>query len=353
MNIPITQSKAWQKLQDDLDETSFLKQETGYHYLAILKKTPTGNYLYLPYGPVAKDKNSFQSALQSLNTLAKKHQAIFIRIEPQNPNFTKYLPSPAKKSKDLNPKETWVLDLTGNDNDLKQKIPSRLLRYYKSAGKKGITIETSHDPADIHYLLDLQKALASEKGISTFSEDYLKTELEQPFATLYLARYCDKDNTDGRSSWGDPRCVQATAEHDRGNCEVRPRRDEQPSLENHEARPHQGEIIAAGLVFDDKTTRYNLQGAQNEQGRKLHATGILTIQLILDAKAKNLQTFDFWGIAPEGAPASHPWAGFTNFKKTFAGYEVGYAGTYDIVLNPAKYRLYRLTRQVNRFIRKH
>ena len=111
-------------------------------------------------------------------------------------------------------------------------------------------------------------------------------------------------------------------------------------------------MIAAGLVFDDKTTRYNLQGAQNDLGRKLHATGILTIQLILDAKAKNLKTFDFWGIAPEGAPKNHPWAGFTNFKKTFAGHEVQYAGTYDIVLKPARYRLYSLLRKLNRLIRK-
>ena len=107
------------------------------------------------------------------------------------------------------------------------------------------------------------------------------------------------------------------------------------------------------MVFDDRTTRYNLQGAQSEQGRKLHATGILTIQLILDAKSKNLKTFDFWGIAPENASKNHPWAGFTNFKKTFVGMEVDYAGTYDIILKPAKYRLYQLFRKLNRLVRKH
>ena len=305
MQIPITQSKSWQKLQDDLGETSFFVENPDFQYLAILKKTPVGNYLYLPYGPVAKDKASFAKALEALQALAKENSAIFIRIEPQLAGAAKFLPPTAKKSKDLNPKETWVLDLTGNDDALKQKLPSRLLRYYKSASKKGITIETSHDPADIHYLLDLQKALASEKGISTFSENYLKTELSQPFATLYLVKYCDN-----------------------------------------------GDVIAAGLVFDDQTTRYNLQGAQNDQGRKLHATGIITIQLILDAKAKNLKTFDFWGIAPEGAPANHPWAGFTNFKKTFAGQEIDYAGTYDIILSPAKYCLYQLTRKLNRLLRR-
>ncbi|MBR0467468.1 peptidoglycan bridge formation glycyltransferase FemA/FemB family protein [Candidatus Saccharibacteria bacterium] len=337
MNIPITQSKAWQKLQDDLGETSFFVENPDFQYLAILKKTPVGNYLYLPYGPVAKNKTSFNRALKALQALAKENSAIFIRVEPQLAGSAKFLPSTAKKSTDLNPKETWVLDLTGNDDDLKQKLPSRLLRYHKNASKKGITIEISHDPADIHYLLDLQKALASKKGINTFSENYLKTELKQPFATLYLVRYCNND-ADEQLNQGSHRYADVEAEHDGENCEVRPRR---------------GDVVAAGLVFDDKTTRYNLQGAQSEQGRKLHATGILTIQLILDAKAKNLQTFDFWGIAPEGAPDSHPWKGFTKFKQSFGGTPVEYAGTYDIVLKPIKYHFYQLIRRLNRFIRRH
>lgn len=303
MNIPITQSKAWHNLQHDLGETSFLEQGSGYQYLAILKSTPAGKYLYLPYGPVYDSTSGYQNALKSLKLLADRHQAIFIRVEPQSPEFAQRLPRNAKKSTDLNPKETWILDLTGKEEELKAKLPSRLLRYYKGAANKGIAIETSHKPDDIHYLLNLQKALASEKGISTFSENYLRTELSQPFATLYLVK-------------------------------------------------HESKVIAAGLVFDDKHTRYNLQGAQSDEGRKLHATGVLTIQLILDAKAKKLKAFDFWGIAPEGASKDHPWAGFTNFKKTFAGQEVGYAGTYDLVYHPFKYRLYQILRKLNRLIRK-
>ncbi|MBR3056176.1 peptidoglycan bridge formation glycyltransferase FemA/FemB family protein [Candidatus Saccharibacteria bacterium] len=303
MRVPITQSEEWRKLQDNLGETNFFKTGNGYQFLAILKKTPVGNYLYCPYGPAAKDQKSFQEAIEALQSLGREQSAIFIRVEPFRASEAEYLPHTAIKSKDLNPKETWLLDLTGTDDDLRSKLPSRLLRYYKSASKKGITIETSHDPADIHYLLDLQKALAKEKGISTFSEHYLQTELKQPFATLYLIKY-DK------------------------------------------------EVVAAGLVFDDKTTRYNLQGAQSDEGRKLHATGILTIQLILDAKSAGKQIFDFWGIAPEGSPSAHPWAGFTNFKKTFAGYQYDHAGTYDLILKPAKYKLYKTTRRLHRLLRK-
>ncbi|MDO4746749.1 MAG: peptidoglycan bridge formation glycyltransferase FemA/FemB family protein [Candidatus Saccharibacteria bacterium] len=303
MKSSITQSQAWKNLQDELGEESVFATEEKYQYLAITKSTPAGKYLYCPYGPVASTPEGFQQAIKSLIETAKTNNAIFIRVEPYEESQASILPPLTRKSIDLNPKETWLLDLKGTDEELRAKLPSRLLRYYKSASKKGITITTSHDPNDIHYLLNLQKALASEKGISTFSEDYLKTELKQPFATLYLVKHQDETKE---------------------------------------------EIIAAGLVFDDETTRYNLQGAQSDEGRKLHATGILTIQLILDAKAKNLETFDFWGIAPEGAPADHPWAGFTNFKKTFAGYQYNHAGTYDIILKPAKYKLYQTLRKINR-----
>lgn len=307
MKVPITQSKLWQKLQDDLGEKSFLETGDDYQYLAILKHFPTGSYLYCPYGPAAENKVGFKSALRSLEVIAKEQNAIFIRVEPPEAELSHYLPKNAKKSQDLNPKETWLLDLTGSEEDLKQKLPSRLLRYYKTAEKKGITIEESHNPKDIHHLLSLQKALAKTKGISTFSLNYLETELKQPFATLYLVKYEDPETK-------------------------------------------QAEIVSAGLVFDDEDTRYNLQGAQSEQGRKLHATGILTIKLILDAKAKNLKTFDFWGIAPENAPANHPWKGFTDFKKTFAGYEKDRAGTYDLILKPFKYRLYCLLRRLRRLV---
>ena len=300
-NVPITQSREWQQLQNDLGEQSFFEKTADFQYLAIKKPALVGNYLYCPYGPVADTPENFKKALKSLKALAKKEGAIFIRIEPQNPDFIKNFPKTAKKSTDLNPKETWALDLTSTDDDLKKKLPSRLLRYYKNREKQGITIEKSNNPDDIKYLLNLQKSLAKEKGISTFSENYLKTELKQSFATLYLVK-------------------------------------------------HNGEIIAAGLIFDDDTTRYNLQGAQSEEGRKLHATGILTIQLILDAKEKSLKTFDFWGIAPENAPKNHPWAGFTNFKKTFAGYEKNYAGTYDLIETPLKYKLYQILRKIRRFI---
>ncbi len=305
MNIPLLQTEKWQKLQQDLGKTTFFEKDNGYQFLAILEKTPFGSYLYCPYGPVAENTKSFKNSLESLKKIAKEQKAFFIRLEPQLKSLEKTLKSTKnfKKSKDLNPKETWVIDLTGSDDELKQRLPSRLLRYYKNAEKNRLIIEKSKNPDDIKHLVKLQSALAKQKKIGTFSADYLKTQLKQPFATLYLLK---QDQS----------------------------------------------VLAAGLVFDDETTRYNLQGAQSADGAKLHATGILTIELIKDAKAKNLNTFDCWGIAPENAPKNHPWAGFTAFKKTFSGKEIDYCGTYDYILSPLKYSAYWLLREINLLVRK-
>ena len=343
MYIPITQSREWQKLQEELGEVSHFEKSENYQVLAIEKHTRAGNYLFLPYGPVFDTKEGLKSALQSLNIIAKKSNAIFIRIEPRNSEIVKYLPRTAKKVKDIEPAETWILDLPNqpstNSNadlneiptELKNLLPSRLLRYYKNREKQGITIETSHNPDDIKHLLTLQKALASKKGITTFTEKYLKTELKQPFATLYLVKMKRVADLEG-----DPHRV------------LRDGGGEGPT------GPASNKILAAGLVFDDENTktRYNLQGAQSEEGRPLHATGILTIQLILDAYQKGYKTFDFWGIAPEGADSSHPWHGFTAFKKTFNGREQKYAGTYEIILKPAKYRIFKSLQKLNRYIKK-
>lgn len=325
MEIPITQSEVWAELQKKLDEKAIFQKEADFQFLAIVKKTPVGNYLYCPYGPVAEDTASFRQALDSLNKIAKDNRSIFIRIEPQKPEFGPCLPKNAHQSKELNPKDTWILDLSGADDIFNARLPNRLLRYHRTAGRRGLTIKKTKNPEDIKHLIRLQNALARKKGINTFPESYLKTELSQPFATLYLAEY-----------------------HNRGAEEYQ--NDELSTIHNRlTGKP---EIVAAGLVFDDQTTRYNMQGAQSDLGRHLHATGILTIELIKDAREKGLKSFDFWGIAPESAPDDHPWAAFTSFKKTFHGEPRHYLGTYDLPLNPAKYEGYKMLRDLNRIKRK-
>lgn len=311
MSLPLQQTKEWEKLQNSLGEETFFVKEKTYHFLAILKKTKFGNYLYLPYGPVLNDKSAAKMALKALESLAKEKDVTFIRIEPQSPKNASYLLKQPNivKSKDLNPAHTWILDLSPEKSDLISGFSQGTRTRYNQFPKKGLTVEVTKDTEKIKDLVRLQHQVAKDKGINTFSENYLKSELEQDFASLYLVHYTVPETSEDK-------------------------------------------IIAASLFFDYDGTRYYMQSASDYTYRKLPATVALLTTALFDAKEKGMKFFDFWGIAPDGAPKDHPWAGFTEFKKSFGGFAVEYCGTYDLVLNKAKYRIYNLARKVNRIKRK-
>ena len=71
----------------------------------------------------------------------------------------------------------------------------------------------------------------------------------------------------------------------------------------------------------------------------------------MEAKEAGKKRFDFWGVTTSEDP-SHPWYGFTQYKKSFGGELVTYSGTYDLVTNAAKYKAYGLLRKANRLKRK-
>ncbi|MBQ3326093.1 peptidoglycan bridge formation glycyltransferase FemA/FemB family protein [Candidatus Saccharibacteria bacterium] len=328
MDIPFQQTREWQKLQNELGEKSFFEESTDYTYLAINKQTKFGNYLYLPYGPYAKTKSGFDKAMEALLSLARREGAIFIRIEPQSPKIaSQWLKRKnAKKTKDLNPRETWVLDLDQPDEQIISNFTQGTRTCFNQFPKKGITITTSKNTSDIHYLIDLQQRLAKKKNIGIYSEDYYVKELSQDFATLYLAHFDSK------------------------KMEVLP--DWVTELEKSQPSKKANKVIASSLFFDYGDTRYYMQSASDNDYRRLPATVAILTTAIFDAKKIGLKHLDFWGIAPDDAPTFHPWAGFTKFKKSFGGHEVQYCGTYDVILHRNKYRLYNLARKANRTIRK-
>lgn len=297
--VHILQSELWAKFQESLGKEVLRASHGHYSYIAVIEKTPVGKYLFVPYGPHLDSQGKLKSAVASLRQSAKTEHAIFVRIEPTLHLSEKSLHQMgAKKSKDIDPAETWVVDFPETREQLLQKLPRRLRGYYNTHEKKGIEIIKSRTPSDIKHLLKLQKQVFKSKNIKTFSEDYLKKELEQDFATLYMAK-------------------------------------------------HRDQIIAAILVFDDAKTRYYMQAASDKSYAKLNANGIITIQAILDAYDKGLRAFDFWGIAPDGASKDHPWAGFTAFKKMFDGRPAYYSGTYDVPVNHFRYLVYKIFRRLN------
>lgn len=388
---PLLQSKDWQKLQNDLGETTFFEETSKFKFLAIKKKIPFGFYLYLPYGPYLDPSATSEDAkacFEKLISLAKKESTIFIRIEPQK--FTNNSPIQMdnlsenqkklnvaqyfnlnqkllRKTKDLNPGETWCLDLTSSVPEILTNFSQGTRTRHNNYKKKGLTVEVTKNPEDIKYLVSLQHKLAKERHIASFSEQYLKTELSQPFASLYLVRYQNPSttlptsakntqvkNTPEKANIASSTSTKLEKTNITSSTGAKNALVETPSkaIKSTKPTPKDGEIIAASLFFDYQGTRFYMQSAANLDFKHLPATVALLSHAIFTAKEDGLKTLDFWGIAPENADTSHPWYGFTEFKKSFGGYEKIYAGTFDYLVDPKKYHLYSLLRKINRIKRK-
>lgn len=306
MERHLLQSPAWEKFEQLEGYQTFWRDGDGYKFLAVLHHTPLGNYLFCPYGPLLSSKSPLQSldyALDALRSLAREHNAFFARIEPITDLDSSELTRRGLiKSHDLEPAHTWVLDLTQPEADLLTGIEKTKVRHHRNHQKKGISIRTTTDPEQISILTSLLQGVGQRDHFTPQDENHLKNQLKSGFATLYIAEF--------------------------------------------ESQP-----IAASLVYDYNGVRYYAHAATDDTHRKLMAGTILLVQMILDAKANGASLFDFWGITTSDDP-HHPWYGFTQYKKSFGGHQVNYAGTWDLPIKKSRYFIYQLLRRLNHAQRK-
>ena len=114
----------------------FFEAKKDYQFLAIKKSVPGGSYLYIPYGPYFESKEGAKSAREALEALAESQGAYFIRIEPQDAeNASEWLKS-CIKSKDLNPAETWRLDLSVDKDEILKNFSHTNRNLYRNYKKE-------------------------------------------------------------------------------------------------------------------------------------------------------------------------------------------------------------------------
>lgn len=301
------QSRPWAQFQQRLGRRIFQSEGPGYNYLAILERNAIGPYLYCPYGPVATDPPAFAAAMDSLRALAGLQRARYIRVEPVAGGLAPTVDATEaalghaglrRAPRNIQPAQSWLVDLRPPEKEILGAMKSTNRNLHRNIGKKGVTFTSSNDPGDIGILLTFLHQTAGESGFKPQEDHYLRNAAHALMpggdATLYVARLEDLP-------------------------------------------------IGAALVYDSDDTRTYAHAAIDRAHRKLSAGIPLVVRMMLDAKAKGLQTFDMWGIAPDDEP-EHPWAGFSYFKKSFGGAAVQYPGTWDLPMNKTAYAAYQLSR---------
>lgn len=302
------QSKEWEAFQKAEGFKIFREKGKNYEFMAILKPTSLGNYLFLPYGPTLKDKSALKSATAAIKKLAREKNCIFARIEPTIPfSAVEMKKIGAKKSAHFDPEHTWAMNLKQSEDEIYASIGKNKSRAYKNRANKGISVRTSKNPADMDIFFKFYESVAEKDNFQTNERKYLENQLKFDFATLYIADFTD---------------------------------------ETGKKIP-----IAATIMYTGKDACYYAYAGADYEFRKKEAGAILLIQMIFDAKAAGKKIFDFWGITNSNDPKD-PWYGFSKFKKSFGGYQIDYAGTYDIPINHKKYALYSLLRPINKLKRK-
>ena len=243
---------------------------------AIKFDLPLGQYYwYVPKGPIGT-----ASVEHQIEVIRERLPgAMFLRLEPlSGGQMLKVL--------DVQPANTIVLDLAKSEEGLRKAMKPKTRYNIGLAQKKGVVIKTVNIKRFEDFLRLMDQTSARDR-FSTHPDEYYKVMLE-------------------------------TMRDDRGAKAF-------VAMAFYEERP-----LAANIMIDFAGVRTYLHGASSNLHRNVMAPFLLHWELIRDAKRRGFHTFDFWGVAPEGASAKHSWAGITRYKEGFGGLRVEQPGTFDI-----------------------
>ena len=264
----------------------------------VKKSLSSAGYWWSPRGPIfGPDLETavVNRVFDFLGEEIKKLDARFLfwRIEPL------VLPSSAagyqvKKSVDLNPRQTLVLDLSESEESLLTDLQSKTRYNLRLAEKKGVTVSvgSADDLSEFWRLLHLT---GERDGFRLHGEEHYKNLLlgGQGAIKLLLAEY-------------------------------------------------EGCQVAAGLFSFWGDRAVYLHGASDNQYRNVMAPYLLQWTAIMQAKKLGCRYYDFHGIDEK------KWPGVTRFKLGFGGRTVSYAGTWDVVFRPVSYVAYNFLRRLRR-----
>ena len=297
MALHYFQSDIWKKFQNALGNTTIEGKGDGWSYLALVNRDRFGTFVYAPYGPAADNVSALERAIAHMTEQARALSAYSIIVEPYLPitreQVEKLLGSKAKRLRQRQVVRTLFVDLEPSEEEIIAKMSATRRKQHRNSHKKGITIEKSTDIKDIDIFYNLLKRSSDEKGFFVRSKHFFdvmaQTLIKDGDAAIYFAKF-------------------------------------------------NGDIEVAALVYDAPDMRIYAHVGRNLEHNNLQATAPLISHMIIDAKREGKKIFDMSGIS-ERDDVKDEKSGFTVFKRTFGGYDVEFAGPYEIPLDPTRYRL--------------
>lgn len=303
----LLQSEEWAKLQTASGREAIPFQGTGFEGVAFRQVSPFfGRYLFIPRGPVTDSANLDAEVLKKeLMRIALERPTHWLRVEPQTEvclqllrqvfGEDKIVPAP----RDINPRETFFVSLESEASMWFERMKSKTRYNVRLAEKHGVAIRFSRTTEDIEVFIDLIYATTNRKAIAPHPKKYYRrffTTMPEEMCTIALAE-------------------------------------------------HEGQVIAASLLVFFGGTAYYLHGGSAGMKRELMAPFLLHFKSMEEARHRGCSRYDFGGvrILSKNGSADSDWDGITRFKQGFdpKAETLLFPGTYDIILSPFRYALYR------------
>lgn len=255
--------------------------------------------------------------LEAVRKYASEKNGIFVKIEPEVravvENGTEVghqavsdflLNNGCVLGKPFFATHTFWIDLTLSADQLFSKMKEKTRYNVRLANKRGVVVGSESSPEAFETHLDLMFGTADRQGFKAHTRDYHR----KMWATL-------KDNSNGLKAY----LLQAKYEN---------------------------KTIASWVLFVFGGTLYYPYGASSNEHREVMGSHAMMWAAIEFGKKLGCKRFDLWGSAAPNYKFTDPWAGFTKFKEGFGGDWISYVGSFDLILNPLWYRIYKVAEKV-------
>jgi len=294
------QSSEWGSLQRAMGKEIKTLDADELRGSVLKNPLPFGfSYYYVPRGPFGDVGNSIRLRIftKALRRTADP-KTLFLRIEP----FVEDTQTERDSLREagfvavpfVQPKETIILDLLKNEDDLLKAMEHNTRYAIRAAERRGVVIRKVSDLAERKKVFkdfwDLFSVTNDRHSLKAFPKAYYEhvAELDGECpATLFFAEF--------------------------------------------EGRP-----IAAAIIVRFGTTATYLYAASKSGLGRYNAPSFLLWEAMRAAKAEGCDTFDLWGISD----TKKKWAGVTAFKKSFGGKKTVYVGTWDAPFHKILYHAY-------------
>lgn len=277
-----------------------------------------------PLGSIIKIQRPNNFSTDKVEEFAKKHKALFVKLEPINDAQTQSLISNHYylDSWPLTPSRTVMIDLNKSEQELLKSFSKDARQTLKRISNKKLVVG----------VLDFEVINSkNEDALHSFHSIWKETGTRNHFYVQPYPELLNKARAFGSKAVLIVSCFQASE-----NGPARP--PLQPPTPGVGTDNHGLEtlnLVAGCLLLFCNGTAYYHHAASTLEGQREEAPYAVLWRAILESKRRGMEKLDLEGIFDSRHPyAFKKWINFSTFKLKWGGQVIEYPGAYVKVYNP-------------------